>query len=248
MVKFRVTQRCLRNDLGLPEEYVNREASNFAAEHEAVRVFIGKRSSAPAAGENLLDVQPYGHVKTLHVGKARGATIFDDVELVCWLLAYGETHAVGERRDTYNEFVRLDRRGELLPTAEDYLALESVTSASLIDAMREAGERLVSTARADSGAEKTEILTLTDGDGVEISVCIEMLVVGDDSAEQGWMSFILPYDAPLAVDNLLDFIVDLLPGAITAESVEQAGEVNGRVIHHNELAFTWSGYGAWTSD
>ncbi|QTP17465.1 hypothetical protein [Micrococcus luteus] len=243
MVKFRVTQRCLREDLGLPEEYVNREAAHFAVEHEAVRVFVGKRSAAPAVGENLLDVQAYGHVKTLHVGKARGATIFDAEEQVCWLLAYGETHAVGERRDSYNEFVRLDRRGELMPTGEDYLALESITSASVIDAMREVAGRLVTTARADLGREKTETLSLSDDNGVEIAVCIEMLVVGPESAEQGWISFILPYDAPLTVENLLDFVVDLLPQGVALESVEQAGEVNGRPIHHNELAFTWSIYG-----
>lgn len=242
MLKFRVTQRCLRDDLGLPPEFVNREAANFAVEHEAVRVFVGKRSGAPAGGENLLDISAYGHVKTLHVGKARGVTIFDEAEQVCWLLAYGETHAVGERRDAYNGFVRLDERGELMPTPEDYLALESITSASVIDAMRKVSEQLVASARVDSGTEKTETLTLTDGEGVEIAVCIEMLVFGNDSAEQGWMSFILPYDAPLTVDNLLDFIADLLPNTIAPEAVEQAGEVNGRPIHHNELAFTWSVY------
>lgn len=210
--------------------------------HEAIRVFVGKRSHAPGEGENVLNVQPYGHIKSLHVGKGRAATIYDDAQDVCWLLAFSETHAVGERRDAYAHFERLDSRGELLPSDSDYAALGTVTEAQLMDELRAHGSEMFTTAKGSPGEEVSASFTLDDGQDASVTVAIELVVEESESAEQGWMSFVLPYTSPLGPAQLLDLVADLVPSHVETESIEMAGEVKGRPVAHNELAFSWSCY------
>lgn len=242
MVRFRITQRCACDDLGLTGEDATRNAENIAVKHEAIRVFVGKRSGAPGDGENVLNVNPYGHIKSLHVGQGRAATLYDDHAGVCWLLAYSDTHAVGERRDAYKHFERLDTRAELLPSENDYAALETVTSASLMDALRAYGAKLFDSARAEIGREVSTTFSLEDGQDVSITISIEIVIEETDTAEQGWISFVLPYDAPLGHTQLIDFVSDILPEHVDPDTISLAGDVKGRPVTHNELAFAWEHY------
>lgn len=210
--------------------------------HDAIRVFVGKRSSAPGDGENVLGVSPYGHVKSLHVGQARAATIYDPEQDVCWLLAYSGTHAIGERRDAYEHFMKLSRRDELLPDEGDYLALGTVTAASLMDEIQKFGGELLIEARENPGGEACRTLSLVDGDEVEIAVSIELVVEATDSAEQGWIAFVLPHSAPIEVQQLLDLVADMLPSYIRPEDIVISGDINGRPLGFAELAITWEHY------
>lgn len=242
MARLRVTQRCASDDLGLDPDDAARDAHHLSVKHEAIRRFVGKRSGAPGDGENLLNVQPYGHIKTLHVGQGRGATIYDEDEDVCWLLAYSETHAVGERRDGYKHFEWLNTRGELLPTEVDYAALETVTASSLMDALRERSAEMVGRARSCPGEEVCDSFNLATGQDARITVAIELCIESTDVAEQGWITFTLPYDAPLKRDHLLDLVADMLPEDLDIETLDFATDVNGRPVHHSEIAFTWAYY------
>lgn len=240
MTRYRATQRCVRDDLGLTESNAARDVEGYCAQHEALRVFLGKRRHDPSEGENVLDVEPYGHIKSLHIGKARAATIYDANLDVCWLLAFNETHATGERRDAYNHFVRLSGRGELLPSKDDIGALSTVTPANVIDTLRAHGEHLYEAAIAALGDEVCESLVLDDGQDASIVVSIEVVVEQQESAEQGWIAFVLPYDAPVTPDLMLDLIADLIPDHVDPDSVDFATSVNSRPVRHNELAFTWT--------
>jgi len=207
-----------------------------------MRVFIGKRSVAPGEGENVLHVTPYGHIKSLHVGQGRAATIYDDEYDVCWLLAYSATHAVGERRDAFKHFEWLDGRDELLPAAEDYAALEVVTAASLMDSLSERGSELLTTARTRPGENVTDSFSLVDGSDASITVAVELIVETTAEAEQGWMAFLLPHTAPLGTDQLLDLVADMLPSDIDPDAVSFAPDMNGQPVNFSEVAFTWERY------
>ncbi|SIT72034.1 hypothetical protein SAMN05880545_0984 [Microbacterium sp. RU33B] len=205
-------------------------------------MFVGKRSGAPGEGENVLGVNPYGHVKSLHAGQGRGATIYDEDVDVCWLLAYSDTHAVGERRDAYKHFEWLDSRDEFLPSEADYAALETVTAASLMDALRTRGSEMVEAARSQPGRELTDSFVMDDGQDASITISIEIVIESTGSAEQGWIAFVLPHDAPLDRGQLLDLIADLLPQHVDVDTVQVAADVNGRPVTYSEIAYTWEHY------
>lgn len=242
MTRYRATQRCVRDDLSLDPSHASRNVEHFCAEHEALRVFLGKRRIDPGKGENVLGVTPYGHVKSLHVGTARAATIYDPELDVCWLLAYSETHAVGEKRDAYKHFERLSGRGELLPSTDDVAALSTLTSASVIDTLRVHGRQAYADALSSPGDEVCSSLTLDDGQDASIVVSIEIVVEVNERAEQGWAAFVVPHDAPVTPELLLDLVADLLPPHIDLDTLEHAGDVNGRTVRYNEVAFTWQHY------
>lgn len=218
----------------------SRHVRHYCSQHDALRVFLSKREPGPGLGENLLNVVPYGHVKTLHVGQGRAATIYDEVADVCWLLAYGDTHATGEKRDVYRHFEKLSERGELLPTTKDYEALKAVTPAGVIDALRELASDVYTRAQGDLGHEVLQSITLDDERDASITISIEILVMGDDRMEQGWVSFVIPHEDPVDEDMLLGLIADLIPAHVDVDTIDYAGDVNGRPVRYDELAFTWS--------
>lgn len=232
----------MRDDLQLPAEDAKREASRISEKHVAIRTFVSKRSNGPGEGENVLNVVPYGHVKSLHVGKGRAATIFDEEQGVCWLLAYGDTHATGERRDSYNDFVRLSNRGELLPGESDYAALYTLTDAALMDELKEYGRELFDRANNEPNGDYVTSFVLEDGQDASISLSVEVIVDNDGTAEQGWTAFVLPPGCPIGQAQLLDLVADLIPDHVDVESIDFAADVRGRVVAFNELAFTWEHY------
>ncbi|UOW00899.1 hypothetical protein [Agrococcus sp. SCSIO52902] len=240
--RLRVTRRCLKDDLGLDEALAERDARAYCDRHEAIRRFTIKRAGAPGEGENMLNVRPYGHVKTIHFGQARGLTIFDPATDTCWLLAYDATHAVGERRDGYARFEQLDARGELLPTANDYELLESLSSVVLLDAIRSEGRGLYAEARANAGDEVCRTFEFGDQGDAQVMAVIDLVVIEREESEQGWMSVVVPPETPLSHEQLLDVVAELIPSDIDETTLELAGDFNGRVPSRNELVFTWTKY------
>ncbi|QUW18041.1 hypothetical protein [Agrococcus sp. Marseille-Q4369] len=190
----------------------------------------------------MLNVVPYGHIKTLHVGTGRGVTIYDPDEDVCWLLAFDETHAVGERRDGYARFERLSQRDELLPSDADQELLEEITELAVLDELRAAGQQLYDEARAQPGQEVSNTFRSTRHKQGSVEIVVDLVIDGAEEAEQGWLCIAVPPETTLSMDQLLDVLAALLPEDVDADSLEQAYDFHGRTIAYNELAWTWSRY------
>lgn len=237
-----MTSRCLRDDLGLPAEYVARDARHFCAEHESLQTFVAKRSGAPDEGEPALHMGAHGLIKTLHVGRARAITAYDRERDVCWLLAYGETHAKGEKRDAFNDFEALFERGELMPSAEDFETLYHLTTAAQIDSLKELSAELYEEARANPGTEASQTIGLRDEYQGEILIVIDLQVIGQDEAEQGWVIFTIPPQTGITETQLYDVLEAFLPAAVDLASVVQVRKVGDRELQYHELGWTWSCY------
>lgn len=194
----------------------------------------------------MLNVSAYPNVKTLHVGRGRAVTIHDPQEDVCWLLAYSALHKVGAKDDAYKKFERLDSRGELLPTADDYLALESVSSAEFIDSLIELGRELYSEALASPGVEVGRTVTFsTSGTSsedvlVSVAVAVEMIVDVTGSAEECVVAFTVPLGEDFGREQALDVMSALLPEGVEPEEISFATSIGDRTVNHNELAFSWA--------
>lgn len=240
MTRFRVTSRCLRDDLAIDEEHHKRDAKYMGELHEALRRFYMKRCAEPGTGENMLNVAAYPNVKTLHVGRGRGVTFHDEALDICWLLAYSPKHSIGSRDDAYKTFERLDERNELMPTAADVLAATSVSSAELIDALTELGTRLYEQARAQPGIEVGDTIAVSNGVEAAVGIAVEIYVDGPDHAEECTVAMTVPPGEGFGAEQALDVVVALIPQGVPEDSVEFAASINGREIRHNELAFKWA--------
>jgi hypothetical protein len=116
--ELRVTERCLRDDLGAPGA-----AFENITSREIVKAFVkdrfdqpeGTREVAPLTQGDQIWVVAYGH-------DHRGGTWFDEVNRVVWLVAYG-LHRSGQADDFFPYCKALDEADELLPRKEDYKAL-----------------------------------------------------------------------------------------------------------------------------
>jgi len=236
---LRVTRRCVADDLGLPIEHASRDAQHYMREHVAVRTFVELREHAPDVGERVKGVNPYGGIVSLHVGSGRGATYYDAEEDVVWLLAYSATHATHERRDVYQKFMALGERDELLPTQEDYETLETISSVAILDAFEEQCLRAVNEARADPGHTSSSVVLLRNGQRSGIVALVDIHVIEDGSAEQGWVAFTFSPDTRLGPSQVLDLLDAVLP---EGAEPEHAADLHGRPLHHNEVAFTWVVY------
>lgn len=232
---LRVTRRCLEEDLGLDGDLVGKDARHFCAEHAALRTFVVKRETAPGTGEPISDVGKTGSVLSLHVGQGRAATIWDPDEDVCWLLAWSPTHATHEKRDAYQHFMRLDTRGELMPTADDYEAIDQEAITYIADGLVAACEDLYSEARANPGTELSE--TFQNRDAL---ILVDVIVVEEDELEEGWLAITFPRDTPLTPDVALDMCARILPARIPTEDIAMADHFGKRPMQPGELIFTWN--------
>lgn len=184
----------------------------------------------------------HGSVKTLHINRGRAVTIFDADKNVCWLIGYGPTHAKGEDRDVFNDFERLDGRGELLPTADDYELLETLSTAAQIDALTELGLALYEEARSEPGVEVNRTLGLKDGAQGSMLIVIDLEVFDDGEAEQGWIVFTIPPQTGIGEEQLYDVLNAILPSNMDLDSLARVAQIGDRTINYNELAWTWSCY------
>lgn len=85
-----------------------------------LRAFQERRSRHPTGSDGrIIEVSGFTRapVYSLHVGKDRGATWYDEEEQIVWLLGVGRSH-------DYDHLRRLAESGRLLPTPGDYERLE----------------------------------------------------------------------------------------------------------------------------
>ena len=199
-----------------------------------IRAFVNKREGAPGEGEPIHGLEPHGAYLSLHHNRWRSVTRWDASHDVCWLLAFSETHASGERRDAYKYFEFLYGRDELLPTADDYERLEEITSANFIDGIAVLGADLYRSARDHPGTPFAE----TYGGG-SADVLIDLMVLGDGTLEEGWIAIGFPFDTSLNEHTALDVIARILPPDIMVAGLERATSFGRRALRHDELVFKW---------
>lgn len=232
---LRVTRRCLEDDLKVDPDLYERDARHYCHEHDALKTFVVRREGAPNTGEPISDVGKTGSVLSLHVGTGRAATIFDEETDVCWLLAWSATHATGEKRDAYKHFMRLDGRGELMPTAEDYEAIDTEAISYISDGLADACSALYDDARSNSGV---EMAATFDNRGALILV--DLIVVEEDEIEEGWIAITYPRDTPLTPEVALDLSARILPTHIPASELSFSDHFGKRPMEPGELIFTWT--------
>lgn len=205
--------------------------------HDALKAFVTRRSGAPAEGELVKDVRPLGRVKSLHIGRGRAVTLWDEENDVCWLMAFSATHATHERRDVYQFVQWLDSRDELLPTADDYERLDELPDVDFLTEIAEASEGLYEEARAHPGKE----ITRPFGDG-DVLMVIDVMVENEGDYEQGWYSVTFPATTPLQVEDVHDILAQLLPSNVDLDSLEVSGDFNGEPLMPFQVVWSWTCY------
>lgn len=183
------------------------------------------------------DVRPLGRVKSLHVGRGRAVTLWDEVNDVCWLMAFSATHATHERRDVYQYVQRLDDRDELLPTADDYEMLSELPDVDFLAEIAAASEGLYEEARTHPGKEVTRPF----GDG-DVLMVIDLMVETEGDYEQGWYSVTFPATTPLEVEDVHDILAQLLPSNVDLTTLEVSADFNGEALMPFQVVWSWSCY------
>jgi hypothetical protein len=115
-----------------------------------IEKFYELRAEAPTAGERVSGLQERP-CASLHSGRYRAVTWYDQDHDVVWLLAAG-IHRADSREDAYDQAIALERAGQLYPTDMDYAQL----------AADERHERLEREARA-LAVVRDEALAAADG-------------------------------------------------------------------------------------
>jgi hypothetical protein len=175
---IRVSERCLREDLGSdPGKPLER-----LAKHEIIKALCGKHevdptppdTVGPTAGNMTLGVLRYGD-------DHRGATWIDTSNNALWLCAYGLHHS-GQPNDAFPYFDELRAAGRIYPTNADREALLRDRALRLVDAIPEQAQQFVELARSQPGVEISRQLgplrvrvMVTEADGIfELHVAIAM--------------------------------------------------------------------------
>ena len=240
---LRVTLRCLEDDLGLsPALFATRDAREYSSRHPAVGKFVDLRESAPNTGETIQSLVPFGAYRSLHTGRGRGATYWDEEFETCWLVAYHEYHATGDRKDVYEYFKRLDAGDRLAPTADDFENLLSETPSTLIDALRELAPQLLGEARTFPGDEvrKEFVASVQPGDTGTAIMTVDIVCETDGDLEEGWLGLVIPPDVTWPAEGALALAAALAPPEVPAAELHWSDMVGRRERLPNEIAFTWS--------
>jgi hypothetical protein len=240
---LRVTLRCLEEDLGLSTDlFAQRDAREFVTRHPVVSKFVDLRSQAPDVGETIQSLTPFGAYRSLHTGRGRGATFWDAEYETCWLVAYSEYHATGDRKDVYNYFQRLDENGLLAPTADDFENLLSETPGALIDALREVGPQLLGEARTFPGDEirKDFVASVQHGAVGTAIMTVDIVCEIDGGLEEGWIGLVIPSEATWPAEGALALAAALAPPELSGDDLQWSDMVGSRPRLPNEIAFTWT--------
>lgn len=239
-----MTRRCLESDLRLSPDLVSTDARDFSVEHSVLRKTCSVRGPQPDGGEVIKSLTPSGAYRSLHDGRARGATLWVEDEDVCWLVAYDAYHATGDRNDVYNYFVKLQEAGKLAPTEADWLALTESTPVDLLEQLRERAADLIAEARGTPGREA--MITFQgnrpEGRPGEAVMAIDLVVVEDDGAEQGWLGVTLPRDVDWPAEGVLAVFAALLPPEVRTEDLTMTNRFASRDSRKGEIVCTWSQY------
>lgn len=209
---LRVTIRCLVDDLGIDGANARREVREL--DHAICRAFETKRSQSPIGVEKLQPIATDAEVYTLHAGRWRGATWYDEENNAVWLLGCGY-HRSGEKDDVYPYLKELDFKGDLFPASEDYELLFEFQDTSFAEALIADVPILMDEARAHPGTEVTQLIAQR----IRISVVVEMaddleawwaavsmqLLPGESEMPAAWLSLVLAAFFP-DVSNPLELL------------------------------------------
>ncbi|GAA2169283.1 hypothetical protein GCM10009845_35210 [Pedococcus bigeumensis] len=211
------------------------DARTFADEHEAVKKLVAMRGAAPDKAEPTYGPYARGLLGSLHVSSARAVTTWIPSDDVCWLLGYNDYHRNGEPDDAYAVFNGQYEDGVLMPTQEDWEAFFEEPVDRFLDMLRETGQRLLEAARANPGHEEFE----TFDDGGHQVICVDILVLGDGRAEEGWMGLTLPADEVLSDMEVFEMVATLIPeGAVPIYE----HKFKDRERRRGEIVYRWEHY------
>ncbi len=157
------------------------------------------------------------------------------MEDVCWLLAYDEYHRNGEPDDAYAVFNDLYSAGRLMPTEDGYDSILLARSDDWFERFFEAGIRLLARARAHPGSEAFE----TWEGGSRQVICVDMVIEGDDSAEEGWMGVTLPDSDMLTDEQVYELVAGLIPEDATPL---YSTRFKDRERRRGEIVYRWEFY------
>ncbi|TCC35074.1 hypothetical protein [Kribbella sindirgiensis] len=166
-------------------------------------------------------------------------------EDTCWLVAYDEYHATGDRKDVYNYFEKLQQRGELAPTEDDWLAVTESTPQDLLEKLRDLAPGLIAEARQSPGTEAMVTFQAQDSDDGgrgQAVMAIDVVVLEREGAEEGWIGVTLPRDTDWPQEGVLAIVAALVPPEIDSDALLPSSKLAGRDRHKGEIVFTWSRY------
>lgn len=216
--ELRVTERCLRDDLGLDP---GAEFESFL-DIEIIRAFTDKRSDRT---EDTREVSPLTCGRPVWVlargHDHRGGTWFDEQERVLWLLAY-RRHRSGQPDDFFPYCKDLDARGLLLPTESDYERLFRDRDHRFAWSITIEAPVLLKQAR-ESGQEERAML------GGAYGACIAV------EAEPGIEATTIAFAAETMPFEYVALILAAFHGDVS--EWEQAAEMPSRALRPDEIAF-----------
>lgn len=189
----RLTARCFRECFGFkiepPYDY-----EPYRRENSVIDTFFERRRDDASGGEDgdrIAQVRSRP-VFSLHVGRMRGATLFDITrppQAVVWLLLGAEQHDERHkgRGDAYDLFARQERDGVLFPRPVDYQLVElsrrQLDTSGFGEGARRDAENLIRTATQNGRAEQTLAGIPARAALIETDETMTILVVAISNAE-----------------------------------------------------------------
>jgi hypothetical protein len=165
---LRITQRCLRDDLGRDAD------SDFGdlLSLDIVKALVRERRFKTHGGRQVRPLTCGCEVWVVaHGNDHRGATWYDEKNRVVWLLAYG-LHRSGEADDFFPYCKEIDAAGELMPTIADVARLNRERDRWFVYALAIEAPRLLLKAR-EEGPQRA-ILGGRHGVAVEVEVADDL--------------------------------------------------------------------------
>jgi len=156
------------DDLGLPAEAVTESLDALTLRAPIIKRFRDLRSAHPEGQETLRGLTSKIVGFTLHSGEDRGITWHDAKYDAVWLLG-AHFHRSGKPDDAYPYFRELDRKGSLLPTPDDYVALSESRRYQFAVALTTEVTQALTTARSRPG----EIVHCLIGRRVRVRLLVE---------------------------------------------------------------------------
>ena len=220
--ELRLTRRCQQEDL----DYYGEEPFHDLAGHEIVRALIKRRSDGPSDTREVSPLSCGKPVYRLSYGnRHRGATWYDEVHGVVWLLAYGQ-HEFEGQGDVFPYFKDLDAEGQLLPGPADYEALFRDRDTDFVREIGAEAKVLLAGARSTPGWE----VVATLASAVEVSVVVTVV----ESLEERHVAITMSEE--MATEHFLLVLAALFPEKELGE-IESADRMPGRSLTPHELAF-----------
>jgi hypothetical protein len=180
VVGLRVTNRCCVEDLGEPP---GTPVADLAERHPIVVKFQSQRGQEPRGARPIGHLKQRNSIDSLHSGRYRGATWYDEEYGVVWLLGFG-IHKSRNRDDAYQEFLALDEVDRLLPDKADYEALFRERNTRFVPLMVLEVTSLLELARREQAEEHSALLS----EGLRVTLLVDQIEIGDEILEEIWFA------------------------------------------------------------